>query len=142
MAVTVKVTAVEFVGVPDSTPVLGFKYSHEGSPEALYTTGRAVVPELVIVCAYGEPITGAARVAGFTAITGQTLIFSVWSRKQVFASIARTVTVVPFTPLVGTVGVPLMLPVLLRLRPSGQVPEDVLQVYGVALLPLAFIVCE
>jgi hypothetical protein len=128
VAVTVKVTAVEFVGVPDSTPVLAFKYSHEGSPEALYTTGSAVVPELVIVCAYGDPITGAASVVGFTTITGQTLIFSIWSLKQVFASIALTVTVVPFTPLVGTVGVPLMLPVLLMLKPSGHVPEDVLQV--------------
>ena len=74
------------------------------------------------------PSTVAGSDVGFTAITGQTLTCIAWSLKQVVASITRTVTVVPFTPVVGTVGVPLMRPELFMLRPSGHVPEEMLQV--------------
>ena len=41
---------------------------------------------------------------------------------------ARTVMLAPLTPLVGAVGVPLMLPLLLSPMPAGQVPAEVVQV--------------
>ena len=53
------------------------------------------------------------------------------------ASIARIVTLAPFTPLVGVVGVPVMTQPLPRLKPPGSPPPTMLQAYGVALLPVA-----
>ena len=65
-------------------------------------------------------------VFGAMVMTGHTLIVTGNVPEQPFASVARTVTLTP-EPFID-VGVPLIIPELLRLNPAGQVPVTVVHV--------------
>ena len=71
-------------------------------------------------------------VDGDTVITGQIFRLQAFVSTQPFASVACIVTLVPLTPLVAAVGVPLSTPAVERLSPAGSVPLLTAHTYGEA----------
>jgi hypothetical protein len=107
------------LGVPESTPVPEFRDNHEGRPEAENVIGAAPA-EVVIVRVHAVPTRAPVREAGLRLMTGHILIGQIFANVQPLKSCAVMVTFVP-APL-EAVGVPLITPPEVMLRPAGNAP--------------------
>jgi hypothetical protein len=133
---TVKVYEPAALGVPEITPAVD-NVSPVGSVPLPRLNEYGLVPPVnVIVCVYAVPEVPPGRLDGDKAVPVQlTVTEYCWLPVQLYVSVACTVKVnVP-----DKVGVPDSTPAVLSVRPFGNVPALLLNVYGL-LPPLALTV--
>lgn len=131
IACTVKLLVAAVVGVPEITPVPGFKDSPLGSEPAVMLHAIGVAPPLdCSVALYGVltvPPDSVVVVIVRTEFTRMLSCLMAVCAVGVVESVALTVNVV----VPAAFGVPVIAPVLaFRSNPAGKVPAEMLQVTG------------
>ena len=120
---TVKLDVPAAVGVPEMTPALERERPEGSVPETVDHEYGDVPPVAASVWLYAAPTLPSASVVVVTRRSTGTVIDSAWSSVSagVWESVARTVKFdVP-----EAVGVPLMIPPLLKVNPDGRAPPTV-----------------
>lgn len=128
---SVKLYVPDWVGVPEMVPVVAANVSPAGNlPDGIDHVNAGVPPVVATVSAYATPTVPLlnedvviVRVAG--------AIVTVYDWDAFSAGCEESETWMVNVDLPLPVGLPEIVPLLLRLKPAGSVPEETVHAYGV-----------